>query len=580
MENKKNIDKNSPKNLKMKLQKVYSPRRKGQNDYQILSSQKKIENEIGSMSKENRSEFREALNRHNFDTEVFIPRTMSINKSEYKDKNYLLNELVSFEMKSKERKNIVEPLKKETNRFTKQYKLIKNENEEHQKDYLRRLQSFYKDIGYNGNSIEYQIAENIFSPSSVLDHNFGINIQDDAYKYSNEDFKNDYSRDQNLLKRWQKGIEETKENKSRAKRFEEENELKRNLDEFDELKQKEKEKEMKNFKFQKELDIIKNNLMEENRIRKMSKKEYFIYNRQLKKDIQNTKNLLEQLDESKSNSHFNLNKLRLNLEHNKIAKTYKILHPTQNKNYKEKIVFASLDLPRRTGEKKIKIQKIKKPVKNYLSPKLQIRKNLNEKPGIFLTENNIFISGDKHTINIDQNDSLPKIPSILELEKDNNKTYDVENYNNFDKSEIISEKQIKKNLQIKELDNLYNIIYNNKNNFFEKYPHKSIEKYFKKYTKKKLPIINYKKGSNIHGLLDELQEIVKKNEFYKIAESSNDVKSDLINKRRLSYSKLLNSQTLDVDKIQELDEKIPQLHYLFAENLLTIKTKQNNKKSE
>ena len=116
---------------------------------------------------------------------------------------------------------------------------------------------------------------------------------------------------------------------------------------------------MKNFKFQKELDIIKNNLMEENRIRKMSKKEDFIYNRQLKKDIQNTKNLLEQLDESKSNSHFNLNKLRLNLEHNKIAKTYKILHPTQNKNYKEKIVFASLDLPRRTGEKKIKIQKIK-----------------------------------------------------------------------------------------------------------------------------------------------------------------------------------------------------------------------------
>ncbi len=580
MENKKSSEKNSPRNIKIKLQKAYSPRRKGQNDYQILSSQKKIENEIGSMSKENRSEFREALNKHNFDTEVFIPRTMSINKSEYKDKNYLLNELVSFEIKSKERKNIVEPLKKETNRFSKQYKLIRNENEEHQKDYLRRLQSFYKDIGYNGNSIEYQIAENIFSPSSVLDHNFGVNIQDDAYKYSNEDFKNDYSRDQKLLKRWQKGIEETKENKSRAKRFEEENEIKRSPDEFDELKEKEKEKEMKNFKFQKELDKIKNNLMEENRIRNMSKKEYFIYNRQLKRDIKNTKNLLEQLDENKNNSYFNLHKLRLNLDNNKVAKTYKILHPTQNKNYKEKIVFASLDLPRRRVEKKIKIQKVKKPVKNYLSPKFQIRKNLNEKPGVCLTENSIFISRDKHTINNDQNDSLPKIPYILDLEQDNNKTYDVENYKNFDKSEIMSEKQIKKNLQIKELDNLYNMISSNKNNFFEKYPHKSIEKYFKKYTKKKLPIINYKKGSNIHGLLDELQEIVKKNEFHKIAESSNDIKSDLINKRRLSYNKLLNSQTLDVDKIQELDEKIPQLHYLFAENLLTIKTEQNNKKNK
>jgi len=91
----------------------------------------------------------------------------------------------------------------------------------------------------------------------------------------------------------------------------------------------------------------------------------------------------------------NLHKLRLNLDNNKVAKTYKILHPTQNKNYKEKIVFASLDLPRRRGEKKIKIQKVKKPVKNYLSPKFQIRKNLNEKPGVCLTENSIFISRDK-----------------------------------------------------------------------------------------------------------------------------------------------------------------------------------------
>ena len=183
--------------------------------YQV---KKKIESQIKAMNKENRSEFREALNKHNFDTEVFIPRSMSLNKKDYKDKNYLINELVSFELKSQERKKIVEPIQKETNRFSKQYQLIRSENEERQKDYLKRFENIYKDLGYNGDSIEYQMTENIFSPSSVLDHNFGINIHDDAYKYSINDFKDDYSKDQNLLRKWKKGVEETKENKNRAKK--------------------------------------------------------------------------------------------------------------------------------------------------------------------------------------------------------------------------------------------------------------------------------------------------------------------------------------------------------------------------
>lgn len=570
MENKIENEKKNLKQVKIKLQKNYSPRR-GENNYEILSTKKKIENEIASITKENRNEFREALSKYSFDTEVFIPKTISINKNEYKDKNYLLNNLVSFENKSQERKRLVEPLRKETNRFSKQYKLIREENEEHQKDYLRSLENYYNEIGYNVDSIEYKKTDNIFSPSSILDHNFGINVQDDAYKYSSIDLKQDYNRDQKLLKKYQKGIKETKENKSRIKRIQEENEM-RGI-ENEEVKELDREKEMKKVIFQKQLEELKHKLMEENRISNMNKEEYFYYSRRIKNDIQNTKKLLEEFNETKNNSYFNQNKLAINnLRENRITKTYKILHPKQQKNYKEKIVYSSLDLSDKKNSSKK--EKKKKVIKNYLTPKYQIRKNLNEKPTVSITENNIFMSSD-----IKKRDTLPKLPTILNIEQDYNETYKKSKKNSLYKNDVIkSEMMIRKLKQEDELDNLYNLVYSNKNNILEGYPSKSVETYFRKYTNKRIPTVNYKKGSNIHGLLEDLQQIIKKKDFYKIAESSNDVKKEYINKRGLTYDKLINNKNFDVDKIQELDNKIPELHYIFAENLLTNKAKNYTKK--
>ena len=570
MENKIENEKKNLKQVKIKLQKNYSPRR-GENNYEILSTKKKIENEIASITKENRNEFREALSKYSFDTEVFIPKTISINKNEYKDKNYLLNNLVSFENKSQERKRLVEPLRKETNRFSKQYKLIREENEEHQKDYLRSLENYYNKIGYNVDSIEYKKTDNIFSPSSILDHNFGINVQDDAYKYSSIDLKQDYNRDQKLLKKYQKGIKETKENKSRIKRIQEENEM-RGI-ENEEVKELDREKEMKKVIFQKQLEELKHKLMEENRISNMNKEEYFYYSRRIKNDIQNTKKLLEEFNETKNNSYFNQNKLAINnLRENRITKTYKILHPKQQKNYKEKIVYSSLDLSDKKNSSKK--EKNKKVIKNYLTPKYQIRKNLNEKPTVSITENNIFMSSD-----IKKRDTLPKLPTILNIEQDYNETYKKSKKNSLYKNDVIkSEMMIRKLKQEDELDNLYNLVYSNKNNILEGYPSRSVETYFRKYTNKRIPTVNYKKGSNIHGLLEDLQQIIKKKDFYKIAESSNDVKKEYINKRGLTYDKLINNKNFDVDKIQELDNKIPELHYIFAENLLTNKAKNYTKK--
>ena len=352
---------------------MYSPRR-SENNYEILASQKKIANEISSMTKEFRNDFRKALTKYSFDTEVFIPKTISINKNEYKNKNYLLNNLVSFENKAQERKKLVEPLKKETSRFSKQYKLILEENEEHQKEYLRDLEKYYKDIGYNLNSIEYKKTDNIFSPSTILDHNFGINIQDDVCRYSSVDLKKDYNKDQKLMKKWQKGIKDTKENKSRAKRMQEENEMRGIKNE--EIKEIEREKEMKKDIFQKQLEKIKKGLIEENKIMSMSREEYFFYSHKIKNDINNTKKLLEEFNENKNNSFLIQNILTIiSFQDNKSSKTYKIVHPTKQKNYKEKIVYSSFDMSntntRKKEYKEIKDKK-KKVVKNYLLPKYQI----------------------------------------------------------------------------------------------------------------------------------------------------------------------------------------------------------------
>ena len=81
--------------------------------------------------------------------------------------------------------------------------------------------------------------------------------------------------------------------------------------------------------------------------------------------------------------------------------------------------------------------------------------------------------------------------------------------------------------QLKELNDLYCLVSHNKENFFDKYPSQSVEKYFKKYTKKRLPILNIKKGSNVHGLFDDFQQIVSKNNLNKITKSSNDIKKRL-----------------------------------------------------
>ena len=336
------------KQSKIKLMKHFF-QKKNKSKNNIFSLQKKVKNELKTLPAESRHIFHVALKKHSFDKEVFIPSSLRITQKEYKDKDYMLNTLVAFENKMNKQKKYVEPLRKENNIFAKRYKYIKEENLEHQKDYIKTVQKLYENMGYKRSGIEFKNFENLFSPSFVLDHDFGKNVKIDSYKYSNIEYKKDFQIDQNLIKKFEKGVKETKDNKNRARYKELEDESGVIIDDYENMNktadeknkenliklekeiliqmEKEKEKEQK----RKELELIKKSLIEEERIKNMTKREYFFYNLQLKRDIQKINESLEEFNKTNSN-YFSPSKLKFhNLKDNNIlSKNYEIIHPKEN----------------------------------------------------------------------------------------------------------------------------------------------------------------------------------------------------------------------------------------------------------
>ena len=551
----------------IKLRKYFFPKGKKQNKnkFSLSSQKKKIKNEIESMSNENRNIFREALNKYSFETEVFIPSSLRISKKEYKNKNYLLNTLISFEDKLNEQKEFITPIKNETNRFSKQYKLIQEENGGHQRNYLNNLQKYYEGLGYSRSGLEFSRSDNIFSPSSILDQDFGNNIQKDAYRYGNAEYRKDYLKDRILLKKFGKSVKETKDNKNRAKnrdlredQKEEVTNIKEDILRIETENLIQREKEKKREEMQKELEQIKKNLIEEDRIRNMNKEEYFNYNLELKNDIKRTKESLKEFNNINSeDAHLNRRYSVYNLKYS--------FSPESNK--------LSIDSNKRNN---FVLSEKKNKKRNSIICKSTNFVNifLNRQSPISITENNVRPLDRLTTCVVTKKkDFLPKINTI-NVNKET-EAYDPNDDYMTKLGKIQSQKLRNKMIQFNELDNLYKSIYNNKKYFFERYPSKNVEEYFKKFTNKRISTLDFKKGSNIHGLLDDLQHIVKKSDFSKIVVSNSDVKREMNHKNEYSPKKMLDDKKFDVVKIQEMDVKIPDLHYQFAEDLLTDKDMDN-----
>ena len=492
----------------LKLNETYNPN--GHNSFgDNISYRKKIEQELSSFSKENRQFFNKALKKYNFEMEVYIPQNFT--KKEFSDKNFLINRLIHIEKMNKRIKRTIEPIEKETKHFSMQYKYIKSDNTMHQKNYLTKVEHLYQDHGYKLENIEYKNNENIFTPSFLLDRKFGENQQKDTSKFSSNNFDH---KDKKILKRFEKIIF----NKLGKNSLDEDNPISNteNLNFF--LNEKDEE--------------MKKEIIEENRIMNMTKREYFNYSKKLKEDINKAKKGLDDL--------FNTDVGFFNNTPNKSSLI------SSKTNYSKSI---KTDINK--NDKKKKINRVIKPK--------SIMKSKNDDLNIFLSARGLDLESDfnKRLPSIDimvgpKDDSKIKTQNISEIKK---------KFNKMKSFEMRREKTPKQ----KKITKLYKFLMNKTEK--EEFPYKEIESYFKKYTNRVLPTVNPYMGSNLHGIVGELQKKSKENDFIPIAKGNENIKFSM---KSHYFSNLNNSLE---NKIENMDNKIGNLHYSFLEKLLA-----NNKR--
>ena len=127
----------------------------------------------------------------------------------------------------------------------------------------------------------------------------------------------------------------------------------------------------------------------------------------------------------------------------------------------------------------------------------------------------------------------------------------------------------------KQLNQLYDILNNHTSNSI--FPVNEVNNYYNKYSPRRLPIINSDRGSNIHGLVEEVQNIINDNNFANFAKMNYNAKKDMKNKNNKIENKsgeYQNNKILDDDYLINLDNKIRGMHYDFTDNLLSNKKDQ------
>lgn len=161
-----------------------------------ISYRKKLYHVVENLPPIYQANFKRALSPHKFNLEIYVPKNLK-NKHEVSDKNYLRNKLVQFNDNFKEEKAVLSQLKKETQQFSHQYKLVTqnntfdNDNPVNNKtsQYQQEIMELYKKRGYNEKAIA--INENIFNPSLMLelDSNYDIVCEIETEQGLKEDKK-------------------------------------------------------------------------------------------------------------------------------------------------------------------------------------------------------------------------------------------------------------------------------------------------------------------------------------------------------------------------------------------------------
>ena len=524
-------------------------RNRGHSDFgHQLTYHKKLENELDTLPNDISKFFRHSLDKYQFQLEVYVPHSMVISKKEYYDKNYMLNNLVKTEDIIQDKKNQIAHISKETKKFSHQYEFVKNENMSHQLGYLNKIEQLYKNKGYNTTGINYKKEDNIFSPSFLLDTKYGTNSQTDVVKYGNNNNKREYKIDKWLLNKFDEVILKKKKGKKEKNEVQNKNEGRPILEDEND---------------QKLLAQIKKELDEQIRIQNMTKEEYSQHSRKIKNDIEiikdtinNFKELNEYFKKKKNNYRYNtrydnsnsnlnssLDKKRNNGNNNSI------------KDIKPKITYQSDLFLSSKGMKESSKEK-----SNNILPEINPRKR-NTK------SQNISISNKNKEDDKSKNDSKNSIPK-LHLKGILNKKKSLE-------PKYLSERKLKEIEKEKQLNQLYDTLNNHTSNSI--FPINEVNNYFNKYSPRRLPIVNSDRGSNIHGLVEEVQNIINDKNFANFAKMNYNARKDMKNKNNKNDNKngeIQNNKILDDDYIINLDNKIRGMHYDFTDNLLSNKKDQ------
>ena len=91
-----------------------------------------------------KKQFKLALTPHKFETEVYIPKNLKLNKTEYAKKNYFINKIISFDTLYKPEKERRLKIKKETDVFSQQYKPINDDKFNKKDNYVKKVEENYK----------------------------------------------------------------------------------------------------------------------------------------------------------------------------------------------------------------------------------------------------------------------------------------------------------------------------------------------------------------------------------------------------------------------------------------------------
>ena len=293
---------------------------------------------------------------------------------------------------------------------------------------------------------------------------------------------------------------------------------------------------------------LSQNYLDEMEIKNMNEDEYLKYSDSMKNEIKRLEEILNNVNNKDDEDNFfndkkplpkgkNINTDNKNGLNNKNKNVNKNSDKNNNINNKENINGKS--------EKLIDFNS-----KVFLSSK-GMKKNNSTK-------------NSKNYISKFNNATFPKInkksteKQINSVSRNESKKYKISNFNISNKN-ISVPKTVKKSVKEEKLDDLYNKLYyfTDVNNF----PHNEINNYLKTYTKLKIPNSDPNSGSNIHGLVETTQRIVKEKSFTNFAKLNNQCKMDIYpyNQRKM----------IDVDFVEGLDKRISNLHYEYTNNLLS-----------